>query len=155
MHTHLSGTATRRPAASRHRWLSPGVLMGLLTASILIIIAAARQTPPTPQAAAPAQQERAQMRTLRFIDQPDGAVAAIDASGKLVQRFEGEQGFLRGTLRAMARERRMRRIGADQPFELILHRDGRLTLYDPSAGTRIALESFGPDNTRVFARLLD
>lgn len=156
MHALPPPTASLQPSLSRRRWLSPGVLIGLLLAGALSLIIVARQAPPTPQAAAPAQQDRAQMRVLRFIDQPDGAVAAIDeSSGTLVQRFEGEQGFLRGTLRAMVRERRMRDIGADQPFELILHHDGRLTLYDPSAGTRIALESFGPDNTRVFARLLD
>ncbi len=155
MHT-LPPTATLPPATSRHRWLSPGVLITLLLAAALAVVVAARLTAPAPQAGAPAEQERAQMRVLRFIDQPDGSVVATDDStGQLVQRFEGEQGFLRGTLRAMVRERRMRNIGADQPFELILHRDGRLTLYDPSAGTRIALESFGPDNTRVFARLLD
>ncbi len=96
-----------------------------------------------------------QLRVLRFDDAPDGSVAAIDVStGELVQRFEGEQGFLRGTLRAMARQRRMNGLGAGQPFELILLRDGRLTLRDPATGMRIALESFGATNTGVFARLL-
>ena len=96
-----------------------------------------------------------QLRVLRFDDAPDGSVAVIDVgSGELVQRFEGEQGFLRGTLRAMARERRLHSLGAGQPFELILLRDGRLTLHDPATGMRIALESFGATNTGVFARLL-
>jgi hypothetical protein len=45
-------------------------------------------------------------------------------------------------------------VGADQPFELILHVDGRLTLHDPATGTKIALESFGATNVGVFARLL-
>ena len=36
-----------------------------------------------------------QLRVLRFDDAPDGSVAVIDVgSGELVQRFEGEQGFL-------------------------------------------------------------
>jgi putative photosynthetic complex assembly protein len=95
------------------------------------------------------------IRQLRFVDQPDGAVAAIDAStGQLVERYEGEQGFLRGTLRAMARQRKVNGVGAEQPFELILHADGRLTLHDPATGTKIALESFGSKNIGVFARLL-
>ena len=95
------------------------------------------------------------IRQLRFVDQADGAVDAIDAgSGALVQRFEGEQGFLRGTLRAMARQRKVNGVGAAEPFELILHTDGRLTLHDPATGTRIALESFGVSNVSVFARLL-
>ena len=32
--------------------------------------------------------------------------------------------------------------------------DGRLTLNDPSTGHVVALEAFGPDNARAFARLL-
>lgn len=96
-----------------------------------------------------------QQRVLRFDDLPDGAVAAIDVSnGEVVRRFEGEQGFLRGTLRAMARERKLHGIDSREPFELLLHDDGRLTLLDPKTGMRIALESFGATNTGVFARLL-
>jgi putative photosynthetic complex assembly protein len=96
-----------------------------------------------------------QQRVLRFDDMPDGAVAVIDVTtGALVQRFEGEQGFLRGTLRAMARERKLHGIGRGDAFELLRYDDGRLTLLDPKTGMRIALESFGATNTGVFARLL-
>lgn len=139
-------------APSLRRWLSPGLLIGLLMAAALTVTTLSRVSPPPAESVA---QDGVQIRTLRFTDQTDGSVAAIDdASGVVVQRFEGEQGFLRGTLRAMVRERRMRGLGAQLPFQLILHRDGRLTLFDPSTGTRIALESFGADNARVFARLL-
>lgn len=134
------------------RWLNPGVLIFLLMTSAITVVFFARTAPRTDTVATT---EAVQSRSLRFIDQPDGAVAAIDNdSGQLVQRFEGEQGFLRGTLRAMVRERRLRGVGAGLPFELILHHDGRLTLRDPSTGTRIALESFGATNTRVFSGLL-
>ena len=68
--------------------------------------------------------------------------------------MHGEQGFLRGALRALARERRMREVGALPPFELAARADGRLTLADTATGARIDLESFGPDQCRVFARLL-
>mgnify|MGYP006276983711 CR=1 FL=1 len=44
--------------------------------------------------------------------------------------------------------------GAEQPFQLIARADGRLTLADPVTGQRIDLESFGPANAGVFARLL-
>ncbi len=145
----------RRPA---RRWLGPGALICLLMATALAVITLARHAPQAssvPQAPSAQDADVAQLRTLRFADDADGAVAAIDAdSGERVRRFEGEQGFLRGTLRALLRERRMRSIDAALPFQLILHRDGRLTLHDPSTGTRIALESFGETNTRVFARLL-
>ncbi|MFN7752217.1 MAG: photosynthetic complex assembly protein PuhC [Pseudomonadota bacterium] len=95
------------------------------------------------------------IRDLRFEDGADGSVVVIDAaSGAQVERIAGEQGFLRGALRALARERRMRGQGAAQPFQLIARADGRLTLADPVTGHRIDLESFGPANAGVFARLL-
>lgn len=94
-------------------------------------------------------------RLLRFEDRPDGGVAVIDAaSGRTLDTVHGEQGFLRGALRALARERRMREVGALPPFELAARADGRLTLADTATGARIDLESFGPTNAGVFARLL-
>jgi putative photosynthetic complex assembly protein len=94
-------------------------------------------------------------RSLRFDDGADGSVVITDAkTGQSVARITGEQGFVRGTLRALARERR--RSGADSgpAFELIARADGRLTLFDPVTQQRIDLESFGPTNAAVFARLL-
>jgi putative photosynthetic complex assembly protein len=94
-------------------------------------------------------------RSLRFEDRPDGAVAVIDAaSGRVVAELHGEQGFVRGSLRALTRERRIRDLGPEQPFELIAQADGRLTLSDPATGKRIELESFGPTNAANFSRLL-
>ena len=94
-------------------------------------------------------------RRARLVNQAVGVVSANAAArGQLVQRYEGEQGFLRGTLRAMARQRKLNGVGAAEPFELILHADGRLTLHDPATGTKIALESFGSRNIGVFAQLL-
>jgi len=99
--------------------------------------------------------EAVMTRTLRFEDAPDGSVAVIDAgTGQVIESIAGEQGFLRGALRAMARERRQHGLGAEQPFELIGRSDGRLTLQDSATGARIDLEAFGPTNASVFARLL-
>jgi putative photosynthetic complex assembly protein len=103
------------------------------------------------QRAAPAVQER----PLRFTDRPDGGIAVVDAiTGEPVADIHGEQGFLRGALRALARERRVRGLGSEQPFQLIARSDGRLTLADPATGQRIDLESFGPANAGAFAALL-
>ena len=94
-------------------------------------------------------------RSLRFEDRPDGSVAVLDAkSGQQIDSVQGEAGFLRGALRAMARERRKQGLGAEPAFELIARADGRLTLVDPATGERIDLESFGPTNAATFARLL-
>ena len=93
-------------------------------------------------------------QTLRFEDRPSGAVAVVDASsGKEIALFQGEQGFLRGTLRAMARERQSRGLGSEAPFELMGHVDGRVTLRDTATGERLNLESFGPTNSAVYSQL--
>ena len=93
-------------------------------------------------------------RALHFEDTPDGAVLARDAdSGQPIARFEGEQGFLRGTLRALTRERSRRGLGPQAPLRLVAQGDGRLTLLDPSTGERIGLEAFGPSNFAVFSQL--
>ena len=93
-------------------------------------------------------------RSLHFVDRPNGDVAVLDAQDRReVARFSGEQGFLRGALRTLARERLRRGLGPSEPFVLSGHANGRLTLSDPATGTRIALESFGPSNAAVFAPL--
>lgn len=93
-------------------------------------------------------------RELHFEDTPQGDVLAIDAlSGQTIARFEGEQGFVRGTLRALARERSRRGLGPDAPLQLVARHDGRLTLMDPATGQRIELESFGSSNLARFASL--
>ena len=94
-------------------------------------------------------------RLLRFEDRSDGGVAVIDGvTGQLLTTVTGEQGFLRGAIRALARDRNARKIGAEQPFNLISRTDGRLTLFDPVSGQRVDLESFGPTNAAVFAPFL-
>jgi putative photosynthetic complex assembly protein len=94
-------------------------------------------------------------RSLRFEDRPDGSVVVLDArSGLQVDTIHCEAGFLRGTLRAMARERRKQGLGAEPAFDLIARADGRFTLSDPATGERVDLESFGPTNAGAFARLL-
>ncbi|MEY3695394.1 MAG: hypothetical protein RL083_1219, partial [Pseudomonadota bacterium] len=110
----------------------PAIAIALLLIGTFITIGMARLQGTTQEVAEPARK----IRQLRFVDQPDGAVAAIDAStGQLVERYEGEQGFLRGTLRALVRDRRLQGFGADQPFELIAHDAGRLSLRDPATGS--------------------
>jgi putative photosynthetic complex assembly protein len=94
-------------------------------------------------------------RMLRFEDRADGGVTVIDGhSGQTVDVLRGEQGFVRGALRALARERRARDMGPQQPFRLTAHADGRVMLFDPATGARINLDSFGPSNVAAFARYL-
>ena len=94
-------------------------------------------------------------REFRFLDRPDGSISVVDArDGKTVEQIVGQNGFVRGTLRGLARERRRQGIGPEPAFDLIARADGRLTLMDPSTGRRVDLESFGPTNMAEFARLM-
>jgi len=95
-------------------------------------------------------------RELRFEDRPDGSIAVIDAKQQqVISTITGQSGFVRGTLRGLARERKRSGLGAEQAFELIGRADGRLTLHDPATGRIVDLESFGPTNASEFVRLLD
>jgi len=94
-------------------------------------------------------------RALVFQDQKDGGVRVQDGvTGQTLTVLYGEQGFVRGALRALSRERYSRGLGSELPFEVIARVDGRVTLVDPSTGQRVDLESFGPTNVAEFARFL-
>ncbi|GAC1340552.1 MAG: hypothetical protein NVSMB18_10850 [Acetobacteraceae bacterium] len=94
-------------------------------------------------------------RDLLFEDRGDGAVVALEAGDRhQVAVFEGENGFLRGTLRGFARIRHLEKLGPETPFQLARWSDGRLTLDDPATGRHVELLAFGVTNAGVFARLL-
>ncbi|MCU0927782.1 MAG: putative photosynthetic complex assembly protein PuhC [Burkholderiaceae bacterium] len=97
-----------------------------------------------------------EQRDLRFLDRSDGSIDVVDPSNDaLVRKIEpGSNGFLRGTMRGLARERRRSGIGDDVPFRLVAHADGRMTLADPATGRKVDLGSFGPTNAAVFAELM-
>lgn len=96
------------------------------------------------------------VREFRFEDRPDGSIAVLDAAhGHAVETVApGTNGFLRGTMRGLARERKRRGAGTEPPFRLVAHADGALTLEDPATGRRVDLRSFGPTNAAVFARIM-
>lgn len=95
-------------------------------------------------------------RDFRFEDRPDGSIVVIDASTRhtVDTVAPGTNGFLRGTMRGLARERMRRSIGPEQPFRMTGHADGRLTLEDPATGRRVDVGSFGPTNAAVFAHIM-
>ena len=95
-------------------------------------------------------------RSLNFKDRADGGIDVIDAQNQRVLEVvaPGTNGFLRSTLRGLARERMRRSIGPEAPFRLVARSDGRLTLEDPATGRHVDLEAFGPANSGAFARLL-
>jgi putative photosynthetic complex assembly protein len=96
------------------------------------------------------------VRQFTFEDRRDGGIDVRRAdTGQVVHSVAPEtNGFLRGTMRGLARERKRMGVGPERPFDLIGRADGRLTLVDPSTGRRVDLGSFGPDNSAVFAALM-
>lgn len=134
------------------RWFITGaalVMVGALAGTAIARLsgASAQQLPD-----APVRTER----QLKFEDTPTGYINVVDAETKqLVLAVEpGTSSFLRGAVRALARERKKTGIGAEHAFRLISRTDGRLTLLDPMNGQRVDLESFGPSNAAVFFDLL-
>lgn len=98
----------------------------------------------------------AKVLQLRFEDRPDGSIAVIDhKTGKQIDVVQGEAGFVRGTLRGLAQERKRRGLDSGPPFELIYRADGRLTLSDTATGRLVDLESFGPTNASTFFKLFN
>ena len=98
-----------------------------------------------------------QVLQLRFEDRADGAVTIRDAAdgAELYTVDPGVGGFIRGTMRGMARERHREDIGAEPPFTLTRWTDGTVSLQDQATGRNIDLDAFGPTNAEAFARLFN
>lgn len=131
----------------------------LIAAGVLVagtIIGAAFSSFGGHSAVAPPQAERAEQVALRFIDREQGGIAVHDAqTGARIAVLEpGTNGFIRGVLRGLARERRQNEIGEAPAFTLIRRTDGRLALIDGSTGRRIELDAFGHTNAGAFASLM-
>ncbi len=143
--------------ADHHETHVPGA--ALLAAAALImfsigIAVAARQG--LISGDAPIVADAVQERALLFKDRRQGGIEVVAAdTGRVLAVFEpGTNGFARGVMRGLARDRRARGFGPEQPFRLVRFDDGRLTLIDSTTGRTIELVSFGPTNAGVFARLL-
>lgn len=143
-HAHAHGSVPRLPLMA----LGAMVLMVVLTVALVRITGIGAVQ--VPDAAA------ASVREFLFEDRPNGSIVVLDARDRrLVETVAPESnGFLRGTMRGLARERKRQGIGPEVPFQLIGRTDGRLTLVDPGTGRRVDLESFGPTNAAAFSRLM-
>jgi len=134
---------------------------GMVVASLLLVISVRvgllQPTQPAAAIRSEAGVALVAQRDLQFIDQPDGTIRIQDAADRaLIDTLTtGEDGFIRGVMRSMARERRMHGGGADAPVRLSLWQDGGLTLLDPVTGRTVELNGFGPTNRAAFARLLE
>lgn len=136
-------------------------MAGSLVLAVVALVAAVRAgaIAPAPSASALRTERHvapANSRLLRFEDAPAGRIRVTDATtGATVATLtQADGGFVRGVLRAMARERRAHMAGPESPFRLIQWQDGELSLTDPATGRTIELGGFGPTNVAAFARLL-
>ena len=91
---------------------------------------------------------------LHFDDLADGGVAVRNAvDGSQIYKVEpAADGFIRATMRGLARERIRSGIGPETPFKLTRWSDGTLSLLDETSGRRIDLDAFGPSNAGAFAQ---
>jgi putative photosynthetic complex assembly protein len=127
---------------------------GFLVVSSLLMVGIARLTGYTP--AQPPASTVVESYDIRFEDRPDGAVLIYDSSdNQLTDTLApGTNGFVRGVMRGLVRERRADRIGPTPPFRLTRWANGRLSLDDPATGRHIDLEVFGDTNAGAFADIL-
>jgi putative photosynthetic complex assembly protein len=97
-----------------------------------------------------------QMRLLSFEDHDDGSIAVLDAeTGRvLAELAPGTNGFIRASMRGLARERRRADHGPETPFRLTRWADGRLTLEDPTNGRMVDLIAFGHTQVATFENFL-
>ncbi len=95
-------------------------------------------------------------RDLRFADQEDGSVMITDAAtGETVKVIGfGEGGFVRATMRRLAKTRAAKGIGSEPPFTLTLWENGALSLRDPETGREAEIHGFGADHSTIFAEML-
>ena len=96
-----------------------------------------------------------EVRDLVFKDGPTGTIHITDArNGAVVEVVEsGEDGFIRGSMRGLARERTRHGVGPEVPFRLIRWESGVVSISDTGTGQRIYLDAFGPTNVAAFTRL--
>jgi putative photosynthetic complex assembly protein len=142
-------------AAPRRAVLTRPMLLGagLLVAATLVLVTAGPRTHVDPGRAGVAA---VQFRDLRFADRADGGVVVTDAStGETVLTVRpGEDHFVRGAMRALARDRRIEGGGVAAPFRLTRWADNRLTLEDTATGQIVEMTAFGATNAEAFLRFL-
>lgn len=142
-------------ALLRNGSLPRGMVLGtaLVLASTLLLATLGHRAPVNP---ATTGAQPSATRDLRFSDRADGAVVITDArTGHPIDVVEpGTEGFVRGAMRGLVRQRRIADIGPDLPFRLSAWPDGRITLQDTANGNTMELHAFGRTNAEAFLRLL-
>ncbi|QMW23978.1 photosynthetic complex assembly protein PuhC [Sandaracinobacteroides saxicola] len=138
------------------------LLAGGLIATTLLLTTAVRlgwvaQSADPVALRAAAQTKALASRDLRFLDAPGGGVQILDAKTGAVAgsvQAGSTNGFIRGVMRGLARERRLAGKSPETPFRLTAWANGELSLTDLATGRVIEVGSFGATNRNAFAALL-
>ncbi len=147
---------TRGTDCPRHNGMPrpPPIAAGLMIAASIALAAYAQLTgfdaTPSPV------EERAASLAIQFKDRPDGAIAVVkETTGETIKVIPPKSnGFIRGAVRGLARERKQLEMGSQAPFRLTLWQNGRLSLTDTATDARIFLEAYGPTNRNAFMKIL-
>ncbi len=95
-------------------------------------------------------------RDIRFVEDDTGLAVYDATDGNLIKRFEPDgEGFLRGVLRSVHRERERYQVAQSTPLRVAQRADGQVTLEDLGTGQVIDLRAYGPTNVAAFARFLE
>lgn len=146
------------PIIKGNRSVSLGLPLLAIGVTLVVTLALVFSNP-TRDVTVSAEKDRLQAlatRDIRFEDQVDGSIRVMDA--KLREQIglvaPESNGFLRGAVRGLVRERKLQGLGIEVPFTLAILADGRLVLHDGATGHEIDLASFGSTNAAVFSKLL-
>jgi putative photosynthetic complex assembly protein len=153
----MSHAAHHDPSVPRGALISAAAVLGfamLMTGGVRLGLIPQSADPTASRAAE--HVAAAETRDLRFADRADGAVIVSDAkTGQTVTVVPfGQGGFLRATMRRMAKARAAAGVGSQPAFTLTRWENGALSLKDPQTGREAEIYGFGPDHTKAFADML-
>ncbi len=100
--------------------------------------------------------DQTETRYLTFEQLSEGGIAVLDydSGDEIDVLAPGTNGFIRGVMRGLSRERQQNGVGPEHPYKLTYWSNGRYSLEDPSTDREIDLGAFGPTNVSAFARYL-
>lgn len=130
--------------------------VGALVMTTLIGVTAMRLAGVEPVAQPPSLAAADSRVLVRIVEIDGGGVDLRDPETGTVEASlgVGEDGFVRGVMRALTHRRSVSGAPADGPVELIAFPGGHIALLDPSTGWRADLTGFGADNLATFASLM-
>ncbi len=130
--------------------------VGTLLFATLALTAWFRLNDLPPQHSGPPVTSEAERAEILIREIPGGGTLILDpATGSEVVRLaEGEDGFVRGMLRALEHVRALHGVAPDTAVELVRWPGGHLALRDPATEWRAELVGFGADNRATFATLM-